>query len=170
MAGLLLTFLRRLVEDNEIVDAISKVSKVQDQEHKYEVTLNQKRLNDWLNNAYLSSEYFDPDQKDNSTSPDEGNTDDNAVVLEVELDENDKYIVSIKTKANFTVTSNEGQKHDDNKIDVKFENPNNTTIKNALEFLGESEGTQATLDEIKEFYEACKKWHTVQTGATIFEE
>ncbi len=141
------------------IESIKKVEKID--EHKYHVTLNKARLNEWLDNAYIGGSTYNESE---STQKESGTTEEENVIVEVVLDTNDQYIESIKTTSTFTVTSKSKKTFDDNQIDVRFENVNTTAVSSPLDFFGK------TKEEIEKYYEECKKWHHDNTGADIYEE
>ncbi len=149
------------------INAIKKVQPVDGEEHTYNVTLNKDKLNNWLNNAYMSETVYGKEDQTQEKQED-GTTENNNVVLKVVLDAEEKYLVSMETTQNFSVTATSGTQYNDNKINVKFDNVNKTEIKSPIEFLSKSD-KQLTVDDFKKFYEDCKKWHKATTGAEIYE-
>ena len=117
------------------INAIDKVTLVDGNAHKYTVKLNGDRYTEWVKNNYrLTSKY---------TSTEWGET----VLVDVELDENDQYIKSIKTH----------QESSSNTFDVAFTDVNETNIEKPTKFLS-TEEKQLTDDDIKDFYEKGKAW------------
>lgn len=153
------------VMKNTTLDAIKKVEKIDNEDHKYKVTLNKDRLNEWLDNAYISGTTYDETKKEN---PESGTTDNENVIIEVELDSTEQYLVSMKTTENFSIQSKSNITYNDNKIDVRFENPNQTKIESPLKFLAK-DGEELMPEDIETFYGECKKWHKEKTGAEIYE-
>ncbi len=130
------TMLTDVMEDTKTsINAIDTVELVEGKEHNYTVKLNGDKYTDWVKNNYrLTSKY---------TITEWGKT----VLVDVELDENDQYIKSIKTH----------QESSSNTFDVTFTNVNDTTIEKPIEFLAK-DGEELTEQDIKEFYENGKKW------------
>ncbi len=157
-----ISLLQDVMKETTTVEAIEKVKSVEGQEHKYEVTLNKERLNAWLDGAYL-----DTDKEETTEKSLEANND--SVVVEVTLDNEEKNLVSIKTKENFDIKASNGKTYSGNKIDVKFSDIGSTEIKAPAEFLAK-DGVNLTEDDFKKFYEECKKYHKATTGADIYEE
>ncbi len=153
------------VMKNTSINAIDKVKKVNNEENTYEVTLNKDKLSNWLNNAYLDGIRTEPKKEQ---SQDLVKDEDNNIKLKVVLDSNEKYLVSIKTMADFDITTNSGISYKNNQIDVQFKDINNTKIESPLKFLAK-DGEELMPEDIKKFYEDCKKWHKAKTGAEIYE-
>ena len=125
------------VMGNTYINAIDKVKLNDEKAHTYIVTLNRDKYNDWVNKNYLSnSNYTSAEWALNET-----------VTVEVELDDNDQYIKSIKTSQN---SSN-------NTFDVTFENVNKTTLEVPTKFFS-TNGETLKDEDIKSFYENGKKW------------
>lgn len=157
-----ISLLQDVIKDKTVeIEAISRVKTVEGENHTYEITLNKDRLNDWLNDAYLDDTETEQDKDSSSTN-------DESVTLEVVLDAEEKYLVSIKTTEDFSITTASGVTYKDNKIDVKFSNIGNTEIEEPSKFLAKGDETISE-DDFKTFYEECKKWHKEDTGADIYE-
>ncbi len=131
------------------INAIDKVQKVDGKEHTYLVSLNRDRYNDWIKKNYLSNpKYSSAEWALNET-----------MTLEVELDDNDKYIKSIKTS----------ESSSNNIFDVTFEKINSTTIDEPKKILA-TDGKVLTDDDITDFYNKGVKWWEEHTGATVYSE
>ncbi len=127
------------------INAIKLVEKVEEKENTYKVTLNSEKYEEWIKKNYLSNEDY------NMKEAPEGSE----VIVEVALDENNKYLKSIKTISD---SSN-------NKFDVEFSDVDSTEIKEPKEFLA-NENEELTDEDIKEFYEAGKEWWSKHTGSS----
>ncbi len=129
------------------INAIDKVQKADEKEHTYIVTLNRDKYNDWVKKNYLSNpKYSSAEWALNET-----------VTVEVELDNSDKYIKSIKTSESSST----------NTFNVTFSKINATDIKEPKEFLA-ADGKTLTDAEITDFYNKGLKWWEDYTGATVY--
>lgn len=132
-----LTMLTDVMKNSHVYNAIDGVKAVDGKDHTYIVTLNRDKYNHWVDDSYLSN----PDYTIKEFTPD------NKLEVQVELDDEEEYIKSIKTT----------EEHAINKFDVTFENINTTNIKEPKEFFAEG-GKELTEKDIKEFYEKGKAW------------
>ena len=129
------------------INAIKKVQKSDEKEHTYIVTLNRDKYNDWVKKNYLSNlKYSSTEWALNET-----------VTVEVELDNSEKYINSIKT---YESSSN-------NTFNVSFSKINATNIEEPKNFLAK-DGIALTEDDIIDFYNKGLKWWEDYTGATVY--
>ncbi len=130
------TMLTDVMKDSKTsINAIDTVELVDGEEHKYTVKLNGDKYTDWVKNNYLLTSKY--------TTAEWGKT----VLVDVELDENDQYIKSIKTQ----------QESSSNTFNVAFTNVNKTNIEKPTEFLSTKE-KKLTNEDIKDFYEKGKAW------------
>lgn len=104
----------------------------------------------------------------NTETDGETSADSNTITLEVVLDTTEKYLVSIKTMQNFSITTTNDVTYKNNKIDIEFSKVGDTQIKEPSKFLSKDD-KDLTEEDFKNYYEKCKKWHKVHTGADIYE-
>ena len=149
---------RRLSNQN-ILNAINEVKRVDDEEHTYQVILNKEAFEKWINATYVSL--------DNNVQEEVVPNDEDAVTLTVVLDDSEQYVKSIKTEKDFTVSSNELH-YSNLSINVQYSNFDNTDIAKPEEMLRDA-GGEATIEELKQLYEAGKIYWKKHTGAEIFE-
>ncbi len=133
-----------VMKDSHVYNAIDGVKEVEGKDHTYTVTLNSYKYNQWVNDSYLSN----PDYTFKEF------TKDNKLEVQVELDEDENYVKSIKTTEANVI----------NKFDVTFEKVNATTIAEPTSFLAK-ENDVLTEDDIIKFYEAGKQWWSKHTGS-----
>ncbi len=130
------TMLTDVMKDSKTsINAIDTVKLVKGKKHNYTVKLNGDKYTDWVKNNYLLTSKY--------TITQWGET----VLVDVELDENDQYIKSIKTH----------QESSSNTFDVTFTDVNSTKIKEPTEFLA-AQGKELKDEDIKKFYEDGRKW------------
>lgn len=143
------------------IDAIHKVKRIEG--HKFEVTLNKEKINNWLNNAYLDGATAE-EKKDTAEAEEDTN-----IIFTVVLDDSETHLVSIKTPdEGFKIVTKQGVPYDTNRISVEYSNIGTTTIEEPSTFLSE-DGKAITQSEFETFYDACKLYHKQQTGADIYE-
>ena len=129
------------------------------EEHTYQVILNKEAFEKWINATYVSL--------DNNVQEEVVPNDEDAVTLTVVLDDSEQYVKSIKTEKDFTVSSNELH-YSNLSINVQYSNFDNTDIAKPEEMLRDA-GGEATIEELKQLYEAGKIYWKKHTGAEIFE-
>ena len=150
-----INLLQDVMKNTVLIEALNKVEKVENEEHKFIVTLSKERLDAWLNSTYL-------DNKENMSRLGAEVDENQTVKFEVVLDSNNEYLVSFKSLSDFTINTG-NYKYENNKIDITFSNVGTTDLSDPKTYLS------ATEEEIINFYEAVKKWHKEYTGAEIYE-
>ena len=144
-----LTMLTDVMKDSHVYNAIDGVKKVENQAHTYMVTLNRNKYNQWVDDTYLAN----PEYTFKELSKD------NKLEVQVELDEDEKFVKAIKTIEENAI----------NKFDVTFEQINETIVEEPKEFFAK-DSVAVTEDDIKEFYEKGLAWwkSNINKGAYQF--
>ncbi len=150
-----LSLLQDMIQDKSTVNAIEKVTKVDDH---YEVTLNMENFTNWLNNAYITTE-----NKDNQNIVPVSNE----VKLIVKLTSDNQYIESITTSGDFSIQDKANNvTTNDNHLNVTISKIENTTILEPLQFLAK-DGTNVTQTELKDFDTECEKYYEAHIGGEV---
>lgn len=142
-----LSMLTDVMEESKTIIAIERVKKVEGEEHAYEVTLSREKYNEWIKGTYLYNEsYSEPLDEDEY------------VAVKVTLDNEEKFLTSIKTIR---------EDNNSNIFDVKFSDINATVIKEPKQFLSAG-NRDVTDEELKDFYErGIRSWEK-HTGAEVY--
>lgn len=154
-----LGLLTDIVPDNkeEIIDAITTVSRVPGESHTFEVKVNHERLERWLNGMYVDGKVSEDDVPSSETHD---VNEDSTITLKVTLDANEEYINHIQTTSEFNIKNNEGYSYDHNYINVEFKDIDETVVKSPQLVFGTDN------DHIQAFIQEGEAWWSKYTGSS----